>query len=185
MENFSDFDVFLYDIQSGNSGEPRTLEQIKASWPKEPTDAERCRQLAKDASVERPSDPFEIEGIIAQTRILKAISEPVAPGQVFNAATGEPLGKRAESKPVEDDLMRLLDLEREPQATFHGFETVPADRITVAPGPALRKRAEGASTSFLSQPVGDVFEAVARRSTGRAAEFAREVSKQARDLEVA
>ena len=110
MDNptFTNFDEFLYDIQSRDSGEPRSLEQIKASWPKGPTDAERCRQLAKDAPAKRPPDWFEVEEIVAQTRILKAINEPVVPFQTFNAATGEPLGKGAESKPVGDDLMRLL-----------------------------------------------------------------------------
>ena len=140
---------------------------------------EECKKRIADLGKSPAPDFFEVEDIISRERIQRAINEPISPGGVFNAATGQPLIKAAEPAPG-DELMKLLETETEAEP-FDRLESVPDDRIRIQP---MHKAAGGDEPpSVLDEPLPEILAKVAQRmSTGPARSFAEKLASMGSGL---
>jgi nucleotide-binding universal stress UspA family protein len=101
---------------------PVTLDDVRrASRAAAQDQEERLAAIRRKETI----DALDAEQTFAQSRINRAIAKPVAPGQVFNAASGVRLDKAEDAAPVPDPLMRALEDELEPMIGDLEFGSAP------------------------------------------------------------
>jgi hypothetical protein len=181
----AEFHEFVHSCAEATD-KPKTLAQLIEERGRIPSAAELCEARLGAFRREPARDPFEVlttaEEAVAQQRIAQEIRRPT---EIKKSATTEPTFE-GEAKPEPGDLLYLLLGENEvgdnePPAIV-GVSSVP-NRGRVG-GSSFAKSTGGPRGSFLNRPFDKVLEAVAGRASVGAAEFARSMAAQARELEV-
>lgn len=177
-----EFDWFVQECERA-ADPPPTLAEL-AARNRIPTPAELLARANRERERQSEADPFarliQAEQAVTQQRMAHEMRRPT---EIRKAATPPTFDNEATPEP--GDLSWALGEsevgDNEPPVIAATSRLPDHGRVG---GPSFAKVGGGSESSFLNKPLPAVFEAIAERCSARAAEFARSLSEQARELEV-
>jgi hypothetical protein len=120
---FGKFSGFMLDLKDlRDPSHIATVEEVaqELHWVAAPTAASLLRAHQEDAARPRNMSALDVMQSLSLQKARAMFLAPVAPGQVFNAGNGQPLGKV--EMPQGDVLMHKLEVERPSEDTVRKLE---------------------------------------------------------------